>query len=89
MILADGASFIGVQRRIGQFLTGLLNHLDGVGELEVIPKDGRRVQVAFGLAGLNGGHLNPRRGRAVVTFAIGLNLADAGEHFAAARVGLG
>ena len=52
MILADRAFLVGVKRRIPQPLASELDHLDCVVELEVIPEDRGRIQVALRLAGL-------------------------------------
>ena len=85
LILADGAGFIGVEIGIAKLSPRKLDHPNGVGELEVVPKDSGGFEVTLGLARLDRGEFDPRRGGAVVALAVGFDLTDSRERFMITR----
>src|SRR5260370_24824036 len=86
LVFKDSASLVAVEGIVAELLSAFFEQPLGIFEIEVVPIDGRGLEVSAGFSGGDLGNPLPVRSRLREVFAIGIDVSDARKDLRAARI---
>src|SRR5260370_39930488 len=85
-VFKDSASLVAVEGIVAELLSAFFEKPLGIFEIEVVPIDGRGLEVSAGFSGRDLGNPLPVRSRLRELFAIGIDFSDARKNLRAAGI---